>query len=104
MKDGKGRYSDIAPARQDAEFNRAIVLARIFGASPHGWVLKGGNALLWRDTKARATRDIDLFSTQSTIQDAHKALQDILIRRGDQNTPGCTTQQAESLQKALSSI
>lgn len=80
MKDGKGRYSDIAPARRDAEFNRAIVLARIFGASPHGWVLKGGNALLWRDTKARATRDIDLFSTQSTIQDAHKALQDILIR------------------------
>ena len=60
MKDGKGRYSDIAPARRDAEFNRAIVLARIFGASPHGWVLKGGNALLWRDTKARATRDIDL--------------------------------------------
>jgi len=101
VKDGKGRYSDIAPARRDAEFNRAIVLARIFGASPHGWVLKGGNALLWRDTKARATRDIDLFSTQSTIQDAHKALQDILIRRGEQNTPECT-QQAESLQKALS--
>jgi len=27
-----------------------------------------------------------------------------VLGRGDQNTPGCTTQQAESLQKALSSI
>ena len=41
------------------------------------WFLKGGNALIWRDSTARATKDLDLYNRASqTIQEAIKAFVD----------------------------
>lgn len=37
------------------------LLARIFLTDPHGWMVKGGQALLCRYPKARHTRDLDLL-------------------------------------------
>ena len=41
-------------------FYFARLMARVFHADPHGWLLKGGQALLVRWNKARHSKDIDL--------------------------------------------
>jgi predicted nucleotidyltransferase component of viral defense system len=44
--------------RKQVAFDR--VLARLSRVSPHSWLLKGGVAIEYRLTRARATKDIDL--------------------------------------------
>lgn len=43
------------------EFYLARLLARVFRHDPHGWVLKGGQALLVRYPGTRHSRDVDLL-------------------------------------------
>ena len=76
---GAGIFSTINKADRVAFYDRSIVLSRIFANDPDSWVLKGGTALVWRDTTARSTRDIDLFnSTAEDINDALHALRNSL--------------------------
>lgn len=46
------------------------LIARIFTTDPHGWVLKGGQAMLMRYPKARHSLDIDLYraSTADSVE------------------------------------
>lgn len=57
-------------------FYLARLLARVFVDDPHGWLLKGGQALLVRYPDARHSRDIDLFyrPDEGRLDDAVKAL------------------------------
>lgn len=59
----------------DRYYHRRL-LARVFGADPDGWILKGGQALLARWPQARHSRDIDLLrsSPESSVDAAVTAL------------------------------
>lgn len=64
--------TDHASLRRQFAYSRA--LARVFISDPHGWVLKGGVALLARVTTARHSLDIDLLRTQNDPDAAVEAL------------------------------
>ena len=52
-------------------------MARAMSCAGESWFLKGGNALIWRDSTARATKDLDLYNRASqTIQEAIKVFID----------------------------
>ena len=51
------------------------LLARVFGAEPEAWVLKGATALLARlEGSARHTLDVDLYRRGARLDDAEAAL------------------------------
>lgn len=55
-------------------FHRRMI-ARVFdGPNAQDWVLKGGQALLVRWPRARASTDIDFLGKQNTVEDAVEAL------------------------------
>ncbi|RCW43320.1 nucleotidyltransferase AbiEii toxin of type IV toxin-antitoxin system [Halopolyspora algeriensis] len=59
------------------------LLARVFTHDPHGWLLKGGLALLVRYSQARHSRDLDLLhrSRDAAAELADRFLTPLL--RGD---------------------
>lgn len=64
-------------------FHRRLI-ARVFdGPDAQDWVLKGGQALLVRWPRARASTDIDFLGRQNTVDDAVAALIDAAQRRLD---------------------
>lgn len=50
------------------------LLCRVFAGGNGSFVLKGGRAMLARTVDARATRDIDLLSTEGSLEDALEEL------------------------------
>ena len=67
------------PGLQPADLHRQFaydrLLARVFGAEPEAWVLKGAAALLARlDGSARHTLDIDLYRRDARLEEAEAAL------------------------------
>lgn len=60
------------------EFVMRCLLARIAHHEPHDWVVKGGTAMLMRIPNARATRDIDLYARESSLEFAIEALRTAL--------------------------
>lgn len=70
-------YDDIPKMHRIEQYHRDLVMARAMSCAGESWFLKGGNALIWRDSTARATKDIDLYNRESqTIQEAIKAFID----------------------------
>ncbi len=69
-KETGGKYRELV----DLHFHRRLI-ARVFdGDEANRWVLKGGQALLVRWPTARYSTDVDLLSTEDTIDDAVEAL------------------------------
>lgn len=73
------RLSRERPGSQLADLQRQFaydrLLARVFGAEPDAWVLKGATALLARlHGAARHTLDIDLYRPAAPLDDAEAAL------------------------------
>jgi len=68
--------------RPEGELRRQFLthrfLARVFGRPASGWVLLGGVGLLVRIPGARATKDIDLLHTTSTVTEAVLELEGLL--------------------------
>lgn len=68
--------------RPEGELRRQFLthrfLARVFGRPASGWVLLGGVGLLVRIPGARATKDIDLLHTTSTVAEAVLELEGLL--------------------------
>ncbi len=60
------------------EFVMQRLLARVALHDSQGWVLKGGSAMLMRVPNVRATRDIDLFAREVTIEHALEKLDEAL--------------------------
>ena len=59
-----------------AHFDR--LLCRVFSQGAHSdWVLKGGTGMLARIPNTRATKDIDLFATGYTLDQALAALRQL---------------------------
>lgn len=76
---GTGMFATIPKPERVAFYDRSIVLSRLFSNDPQSWVLKGGTALIWRNTTARATRDLDLYhSATYDIDEAIAALRTAL--------------------------
>jgi hypothetical protein len=77
------------PGAQLADLQRQFaydrLLARVFGAEPDAWVLKGATALLARlGGAARHTLDIDLYRPGAPLDDAEAALRsDASVDVGD---------------------
>lgn len=84
-KAGKGAFSQIAKQERHNLYHRNLVIARIFAAQKNQWVLKGGSALLWRHSSARATRDIDIFN--SSTQDIQVAIETFKQALSNLSTP-----------------
>ncbi|GAA4923923.1 nucleotidyl transferase AbiEii/AbiGii toxin family protein [Nesterenkonia rhizosphaerae] len=55
-----------------AHFDR--LLARVFTDGDESWMLKGGSSMLARVADARSTKDLDLISTGSDLDDAETEL------------------------------
>ena len=55
------------------------LLCRVFAGGNGSFVLKGGRAMLARTVDARATRDIDLLSTEGSLEDALEELVNLLL-------------------------
>lgn len=76
------RLRQLAPHRPGAQladlqrqFAYDRLLARVFGAEPDAWVLKGATALLARlGGAARHTLDVDLYRPDAPLEDAEAAL------------------------------
>lgn len=65
--------SQLADLQRQFAYDR--LLARVFGAEPDAWVLKGATALLARlHGAARHTLDIDLYRPDAQLDDAEAAL------------------------------
>ncbi len=64
----KASPQDTARAISGFYFHR--LLCRIFADGCDAFVLKGGHSMLARTVNARATRDIDLLSTEDNLEDA----------------------------------
>ena len=61
---------------RQAHFDR--LLCRVFSQGAHSdWVLKGGTGMLARIPNTRATRDIDLFATGYSLDQALAALRQL---------------------------
>lgn len=84
-KSGKGKFMEVPKAERTEFYHRNIVLARIFKASPDEWVLKGGTALVWRDPKARSTRDLDFFNRDA--QNIRQAVEKFEYALNEISTP-----------------
>ncbi|MDO4884907.1 MAG: nucleotidyl transferase AbiEii/AbiGii toxin family protein [Rothia sp. (in: high G+C Gram-positive bacteria)] len=70
-------YSGVPKRYRVDQYHRDIVMARAMSDTGETWFLKGGNALIWRDPVARATKDLDLYNRESqSIQEAIKAFID----------------------------
>ena len=70
-------YNGVPKEHRVDQYHRDIVMARATSGASGIWFLKGGNALIWRDPAARATKDLDLYNRASqTIQEAIKAFID----------------------------
>lgn len=70
-------YDGIPKMHRIDQYHRDLVMARAMSCAGESWFLKGGNALIWRDSTARATKDLDLYNRASqTIQEAIKAFID----------------------------
>jgi hypothetical protein len=70
-------YNGVPKEHRVDQYHRDIVMARAMSCAGESWFLKGGNALIWRDSTARATKDLDLYNRASqTIQEAIKAFID----------------------------
>jgi len=66
-------YSGVPKMYRVDQYHRDIVMARAISGASKSWFLKGGNALIWRDSTARATKDLDLYYRDSrNIQQAIK--------------------------------
>jgi Nucleotidyl transferase AbiEii toxin, Type IV TA system len=80
----KGRLRELAAQRPDArigdlqrQFAYDRLLARVFGADPDRWVLKGAAAMLARlPTAARHSKDVDLYSRHGDLLEAERALRE----------------------------
>lgn len=59
------REHGLVPGELVDRFYFQRLLARVFHTDPHGWLLKGGQALLVRYPAARHSRDIDLYRPQA---------------------------------------
>lgn len=59
------REHGLVPGELVDRFYFQRLLARVFHTDPHGWLLKGGQALLVRYPNARHSRDIDLYRPQA---------------------------------------
>ena len=70
----EARKSPVDTGRAISGFFFHRFLCRVFSSSEYGFVLKGGQSMLARTIDARATRDIDLLSRESTIDNALEAL------------------------------
>ena len=57
-------------------------MARVFNANEPPWVVAGGIGMLIRVPGARATRDLDLTSTEPGRSDRHQVLDDIATHTG----------------------
>ena len=60
-------YDGIPKMHRIDQYHRDIVMARAMSCAGESWFLKGGNALIWRDPAARATKDLDLYNRASQI-------------------------------------
>ncbi|WP_279796860.1 nucleotidyl transferase AbiEii/AbiGii toxin family protein [Rothia dentocariosa] len=70
-------YNGVPKEHRVDQYHRDIVMARATSGASGIWFLKGGNALIWRDPAARATRDLDLYYRDSqNIQEAIKIFMD----------------------------
>ncbi len=66
--------------RAIAGFWHHRLLCRVFADGNRSFVLKGGHAMLARTVDARATRDIDLLSTTSSLDRALEDLKRLALR------------------------
>ena len=70
----RGEASNVQNAIREAHFDR--FLCRVFAAGDESdWLLKGGMSLLARVPRARATKDLDLASRATDLDEALAALQ-----------------------------
>lgn len=66
--------------RLQRQFVMTRFLARVFGADPDGWVLKGGTGMMIRLPEARYSQDVDLiFTAPTSIDEVVDGLQ-VLLR------------------------
>ena len=73
------RFQREHPGTQLSDLQRQFaydrLLSRVFRSEPDRWVLKGATAILARlGPQARHTRDVDLLSGRSDVDDAERAL------------------------------